>query len=642
MTSPTLRGTAHDRVAQALSDWGSRSDNRGKEWQCPAHPDTNPSLSVNPRKDGKGVVLYCHAGCEPEAVLQSLGLTMQDLFDEPLEKREKPETVAKYVYCDEKGEVLYVVHRIEPGYRGEKKTFRQYNADGKPGVKGVRRVLYRLPEVMAQAAAGLPIIIVEGEKDANRLAAVGAVATCNVGGAGKWSDDYTRHLVGASEVVVIQDRDDPGRKHAADVAASLKRAGIPVRIVEAAQGKDVSDHLAAGFGYEDLVPVEAAPAIPAQVAPEKAVAVDPAEPVTATRRLVLTPASQIKIRPVRWLWDTTPNGEPPTSHGRLPLNSLSIAAGGPGLGKSQFAAWMAAQITNGTLPGELYGAPRSVIYAATEDSWSMTIAPRLIAAGADLDRVFRVDVLDDERLHARLSLPVDTSLIGKAAQEYDVALLIADPLLSMIDATINDYRATEIRSALEPLVSAADRYNFSVLGLAHFTKAGGTDPLSRVAGSGAFGQLIRALIAFAKQEGEDGTDEYVMSLEKNNLGRLGLPSHSYTMVRADIETPEGTSHTSRFVLGPESLTSVREVMRAETTGESSSSMGEAVEWLQGWLTDAGGSGVGRDIKKAARNEGFSDSTVDRARKKLRIKSKQEGFGKDRTSYWYLPEALPKP
>lgn len=635
MTS-TLTGTAYERVIQALNDKGSRG--RGNAWQCVAHEDRAPSLSVT--RGPKGVLLNCHAGCATEDVVAELGLTMTDLFDEPLEQRERPQVVAEYPYCDEGGQVLYVVRRIEPGYNGERKTFRQYRPDGRAGVKGVRRVLYRLPEVITQANAGLTVLVVEGEKDADNLAAIGAVATCNVGGAGKWSDDYTQHLRGASEVVVICDRDEPGRKHAATVADSLKRSGIPHRVMEPARGKDVSDHLAAGLGFDDLVPVdlEADQASgPLATIPAQAEAV---EQQTATRRLVLTPASQIRIRPVRWLWDTTPEGAPPTSHGRLPLNSLSIAAGGPGLGKSQFAAWMTAQITNGTLPGELYGTPRSVIYAATEDSWSMTIAPRLIAAGADLNRVFRVDVMDDERLHARLSLPVDTSLLGKAAQEYDVALLVADPLLSMIDATINDYRATEIRSALEPLVAAADRYQFSVLGLAHFTKTGGTDPLSRVAGSGAFGQLIRALLAFAKQEGEDGTTEYVMSLEKNNLGQEDLPSHTYAMVRADIETPEGTSHTSRFVLGPESMTSVREVMRAETSGEATS-MGEAVEWLRGYLTDCGGSEIGREVKKVARAEGFSESTIDRARKKLRIKSKQQGFGKDRTSHWYLPEATPK-
>ncbi|MFG3586587.1 AAA family ATPase [Streptomyces sp. NPDC047990] len=363
-----------------------------------------------------------------------------------------------------------------------------------------------------------------------------------------------------------------------------------------------------------------------------------AEDEAAARRLVLTPASTIRIRPVRWLWDTTPAGDPPTSHGRIPLNSLAIAAGGPGLGKSQYAVWLTARITTGTLPGQLYGKPRGVIYAATEDSWAYTIAPRLVAAGADMNLVFRVDVQDDEELHARLTLPKDISLMGKAAELYSVGLLVADPLLSMIDASINDYRAAEVRSALEPLVAAADRHGFTILGLAHFTKAGGSDPLSRIAGSGAFGQLIRCLIAFAKQEGEDGVDEFVMSLEKNNLGRLGLPSHSYEIQPVTVETDEGPTYVSRFVLGPESTTSVRDVMRAETNGDVGGSGSEVAEWLQGWLTDLGGSDEAREIKKAAKKESFSESAVDRAKKKLGIRSKQQGFGRDRTSHWYLPEA----
>jgi 5S rRNA maturation endonuclease (ribonuclease M5) len=252
-----LSGTAFERVVQALNDHGSKG--RGNSWQCPAHDDGSPSLSIGHRKDRKGVVLYCHAGCEAEDVTASLGLAMTDLFDEPLEKRERPQVVAKYAYHDETGKVLFHVHRIEPGYDGKSKTFRQFGPNGR-NMDGARRVLYRLPEVMAQAAAHHPIIVVEGEKDADRLAALGVVATCNVAGAGKWRDEYTKHLRGASEVVVIQDRDEPGRKHAAAVAESVKRAGIPVRVVEAARGKDVSDHLNAGLGYEDLVPVEVGPA----------------------------------------------------------------------------------------------------------------------------------------------------------------------------------------------------------------------------------------------------------------------------------------------------------------------------------------------------------------------------------------------
>lgn len=385
------------------------------------------------------------------------------------------------------------------------------------------------------------------------------------------------------------------------------------------------DEAAARYFGDEEPPDAEAPHLPEQAA-------------GTPRRLTLTPASAIRIRPVRWLWDTTPPDAAPTSHGRIPLNSLAIAAGGPGLGKSQYACWITARVTTGTLPGELFGKPRGVIYAATEDSWSMTIAPRLVAAGADMDRVFRVDVKDDEEMHARLTLPKDISLMGKAAEEYSVALLVADPLLSMIDAGINDYRAAELRSALEPLVSAADRHNFTVLGLAHFTKAGNADPLSRIAGSGAFGQVIRALIAFAKEEGEDGTDEFVMSLEKNNLGRLGLPSHTYMIQPVTVDTDEGPSYVSRFALGPESTTSVREVMRAESTGESGGATSEVVEWLQGYLTDLGGSAEAKEIKKVARAQAFSDSSTDRAKKKLGIRSRQEGFGKDRTSHWFLPTA----
>lgn len=360
---------------------------------------------------------------------------------------------------------------------------------------------------------------------------------------------------------------------------------------------------------------------------------------TAPRRLLLTPASAIAIRPVRWLWDTTPEGAPPTSQGRIPMNSLCIAAGGPGLGKSQFSAWMAAKVTRGTLPGELFGSPRCVIYAATEDSWSYTIAPRLIAAGADLDRIFRIDVRDDEDPHASLTLPVDIDLLGETAEAYSVGLVVADPLLSLIDDKINDYRQKEVRKALEPLAAAADRHHFTVLGLAHFTKAGGADPLARISGSGAFGQLVRSSLAFARHEGEDGEPQFVVSLTKNNLGRLEIPSHSYTIQPVTIDTDHGPSYVSRFVLGDESATSVAEVMRAEMQGPMESQT-EAEEWLRDFLTDGGGAAPRSEIRKHAAKEGISNSAVDRAKVKLKIKSKTEGFGEHRKATWYLPEAWP--
>jgi hypothetical protein len=393
-----------------------------------------------------------------------------------------------------------------------------------------------------------------------------------------------------------------------------------------------------------LAPVPPAPEQAPAKGPHNLRTPAPPENDGVPREVVLTPASRVKMRPVRWLWDTTPEGAPPTSHGRIPMASLAIAAGGPGLGKSQFAVWMAARITTGTLPGELYGQPRSVIYAAAEDSWSYTIAPRLVAAGADLDRVFRVDVRDDGRAHARLTLPSDTSLLGRAAETYSVALVIADPLLSFIDGSINDYRAADVRQALEPLIAEADRGRFTILGLAHFTKAGGTDPLTRIAGSGAFGQLIRSLIAFAQHDTDDGETEFVMSLEKNNLGRLGLPAHGYVIQPATVETADGPAYVSRFVLGPESTTTVRDVMRDEiaTGGLDRTERTEAMQWLEDYLTtgDRCGEALPKEVANAARDARISENALRDAKRRLGIRSVKQKGVPNGPWLWQLPGYAP--
>jgi hypothetical protein len=342
------------------------------------------------------------------------------------------------------------------------------------------------------------------------------------------------------------------------------------------------------------------------------------------RRLLFTPASEITPRPVRWVWDTTPAGAHPTEQGRFPAGSLVLAVGRAGLGKSQFAVWATAQITRGALPGCHYGTPRSVVYCATEDSWEMTIVPRLMAAGADLDRVFHVRAVDDGDPHARLTLPEDTRLLGAGITEHDVVLVVLDPLLSLLDHEINDYRAREVRQALEPVVAAADRTHCLFLGLAHFTKATGNDPLMLVSGSGAFGQLIRAGVGFARDEEADG-EALVLSQIKNNLGREDLPSLKYEIQPASIETPEGTSYVSKFrFTGEESERSVRDLLRGEGTG-GRTERDEAAEWLTAYLTVRGGEAPRRDLLKDAKAEGFSEATLKRAMRKAGVGAERSGF-----------------
>lgn len=238
-------------LAEIVERMGAKREGSGYAARCPAHEDRTPSLSLSEGRDGR-TVLHCQAGCTPEAVVTAAGLTMADLFADASPRAGRGEPVAVYDYTDETGGLLYQVCRFLP------KDFRQRRPDGPDrwtwNLKGVRRVLYRLPAVLAQATAGRTVLIVEGEKDVHALEALGFVATTNAGGAGKWRDDYGDALRGAP-VVILPDNDDPGRAHAEQVARSLQGVAKAVRIValpDLPPKGDVSDWIAAGGTADQL------------------------------------------------------------------------------------------------------------------------------------------------------------------------------------------------------------------------------------------------------------------------------------------------------------------------------------------------------------------------------------------------------
>jgi hypothetical protein len=221
------------------------------EARCPVHDDRRASLSVALGKDGR-VLLHCHAGCEPAAIVAELGLEWSDLYPEGSASNGHKEIVAEYDYTDEAGALLYQVVRFAP------KGFRQRRPDGKGGwiwkLDKTRRVIYRLPAVIEAVQNRTTIYVVEGERDVLAIERAGGVATTNPGGAGKWREAFSKTLAGG-EVVVVADRDEPGVKHAREVAASLTRHECTVRIVRAGEGlgKDATTHLAAGGTLVDFV-----------------------------------------------------------------------------------------------------------------------------------------------------------------------------------------------------------------------------------------------------------------------------------------------------------------------------------------------------------------------------------------------------
>jgi len=243
-----LLATFADPVAAVLSRLQGVKQCGPAQWEarCPAHDDRHASLSVARGEEGR-CLLHCHAGCSLDAVCRAMGVEPKDLFATPPEAGPTERRItAAYDYHDESGTLVFQVVRFEP------KDFRQRRPDGKGGwvwnLKGVRRVLYRLPELLA-AGLGAWVFVVEGEKDADNLAALGLAATCNPGGAGKWQDGYSEALRGR-RVAIIPDLDDPGWAHAQDVARRLRGKAAAVRIVDLGQspgfeGKDVSDWLEA-------------------------------------------------------------------------------------------------------------------------------------------------------------------------------------------------------------------------------------------------------------------------------------------------------------------------------------------------------------------------------------------------------------
>lgn len=248
LTKPVRKATAtiNDLIAK-LSGVRKCGD---RLWmaKCPCHDDRKPSLSVGVG-DKAPVVLKCHAGCEADAILKQLGFEWADFYDQPERSNGHDRIVATYDYCDVQGELLYQCVRFEP------KDFRQRRPDRKGGwvwsIKGVDLVLYHLPKLV-EADPNEWVIVVEGEKDADRLTKEGFVATTCPMGAGKWGKVDDSVLKGR-KVAIIPDADNAGQKHAQDVAQKLYGRAAEIRIVNLpGDRKDASDWIDAGGTADEL------------------------------------------------------------------------------------------------------------------------------------------------------------------------------------------------------------------------------------------------------------------------------------------------------------------------------------------------------------------------------------------------------
>ena len=212
--------------------------------------------------------------------------------------------------------------------------------------------------------------------------------------------------------------------------------------------------------------------------------------------------SDVELTPVEWLWKPY-----------LPFGKLSVLQGNPGEGKTYFAMHLATACTNGKLlPNMERMEPFNVIYQTAEDGLGDTVKPRLIEAGADLDRVL---VIDDSEVQLTLS----DERIEKAIIENNARLVIIDPIQAYLGADVDMNRANEVRPIFMRLGQVAQRTGCAILLIGHLNKAAGMQSLQRGLGSIDIAAAVRSVMFIGKLK-HDPTMR-ILTHEKSSLAPPG-------------------------------------------------------------------------------------------------------------------------
>lgn len=373
--------------------------------------------------------------------------------------------IEEYTYEDIDGLYLSTKARFTEK-DGGRKTFRRgiKNKRDIPGfnernfiwkldcLNGNRNLLFRASSVAKAIAAGIPIYLNEGEKSVFRIEAAGGVATCSPEGATalntqtlKWDPSNTEALRGA-KIILIADRDEVGERHAAMLASELVPVAASLVVVSSKTlnpKDDAYDHLEAGFGLSDFVERP-------DLHPDNLAATQKAK-----RLFELGIDSLATVEPVQveWLW-----------YPYIPIGRLTLVEGDGDQGKSYFTCAIAAGLTLGVLPGgERLPGPRNVLILASEDRADDTIVPRIIALGGDKTKIFHWPVLFpfDRKGIERLS---------EACSILDPSLVIIDPILGYISASVDINSATSVRPVFDQLGKVAEKHKIALLNIRHHGK----------------------------------------------------------------------------------------------------------------------------------------------------------------------------
>jgi len=558
----------------------------------------------------------------------------------------KGRIVATYDYVDACGELVFQAVRYAP------KRFAQRRPDANGGwiwkLDGIKQVPYRLPELVEAISQERSVLIVEGEKDVDRLWSIGVPATCNAMGAGKWKPEHSAWFGGADDIVVVGDNDETGQAHAQAVARALKPIAKRVRVLDLAKiwpeigpKGDISDWLDAEHTADELwAALDELPDWTATApgngadhdeAPDRG---DPpiGEPKRPAARkggggegkgdgeIMLVNAAEIEPEPINWLWN---NG--------LQVGVLNLLAGRSGGGKSTIAvSWCATVTRGGQWPdGHTCRTPGRTVYWSGEDGIKDTLLPRFIAADGDRAKMSFVEGVRTGEDKRPFDPAVDMPMLARAVEKLgDVRMIVLDPIAVMVKGA-DSHKNVETRIGLQPFADLCASRGACGLGVHHFTKnTEGGDPLDRISGSLAFGALPRCGWVAAKDlNAAEGARRLLIRVKMSNGPDWG--GFEYRLDRRELDGwPDITAQSVWW--GDALEGTAKELLAQLETKPAAGS--EAVAFLQSTLKD--GPQMAVEVIASGKLQGLHERTLRRTLKKLGGLTEKASF--NGPWLWQLP------
>ena len=325
--------------------------------------------------------------------------------------------------------------------------------------------------------------------------------------------------------------------------------------------------------------------------------------------LISSRASDIVPQNVDFIWPL-----------RLARGKFTVIAGVGGLGKSQLLYTVAAIISNGSKwPDGGKARQGSVLLMSAEDGPSDTMVPRMMAAGADLNRVHIIHAIRDPKgAERKFDLQQDMQKIRAMCDKLgDVRLIGIDPVTSYLGGDIDSHNNTDLRRVLDPLNDLAEKCRTAIIGITHFNKARGESAMMKIMGSAAFVNAPRTAFA-VMQDPEDGEGRVLASV-KSNIGKLAgsLKFHivEKTVGEDEVALPLIASH---IVWDGATDLSADDIVRAQASDTKAPKLSAAIHTIVGALRD--GPRPATEILKIATEAGISQRTLYSAKGALGIVS----------------------